>query len=56
MAKDRHRELRLERARNLTGAEDFEEAAKVYQELEMWKEAGEVRRKTRHQVVTQVQG
>jgi hypothetical protein len=35
-------------------AEDFEAAARVYQEIGMWKEAGEVRRMARRQVVTQV--
>src|SRR3989442_8449792 len=35
-------------------AEDHESAAGIYQELGMWKEAGEVRRNGRRQIVTQV--
>ena len=35
-------------------AERSEDAARTYEKIGMWKEAGELRRKTRQQVVTQV--
>ena len=45
---------RLEHARRLIDAEQIEGAAMIYQELGMWKEAGDLRRRARQQVVTQV--
>ncbi len=44
----------LDHARQLLEAEDHEGAVRVYQDLGMWKEAGEARRAGRRQVVTQV--
>jgi len=44
----------LEHARHLIEAEDHEAAAKIYQQLRMWKEAGETRRAGRRRIVTQV--
>lgn len=53
---ERHRmDLRLAHARNLLQAERFEDAAKVYEGLGMWKEAGDARRHGKRNVVTQVQ-
>ncbi len=49
------RQLRLRHVKRLIEAESFEEAAKIYESLGMWKEAGETRRMTRRQVVTHVQ-
>ncbi len=54
MAEDHRRGQRLEQARHLIEAEDHEAAAGIYQSLGMWKEAGEVRRNGRRQIVTQV--
>ena len=54
MAEDHRRGQRLEEARHLIEAEDHESAAGIYQSLGMWKEAGEVRRNGRRQIVTQV--
>src|SRR5437870_12794998 len=54
MAEDRRRGQLLEQARHLIEAEDHESAAGIYQSLGMWKEAGEVRRNGRRQIVTQV--
>src|SRR3990172_2461619 len=42
-------------ARNLLEAERSEDAAKIYEDLGMWKEAGEARRHGKRHVVTQVQ-
>jgi len=55
MYRDQVRAQKLQLAGQLVQAEDFEAAAKAYQEIGMWKEAGEVRRRSRRQVVTQVQ-
>jgi hypothetical protein len=53
---EQHRvKLRLQHALNLLKAERFEDAAKVYESLSMWKEAGEARRNGKRNVVTQVQ-
>jgi hypothetical protein len=53
---ERHRvNLRLRYAQQLLEAERTEDAAEVYESLGMWKEAGEVRRKAKQSVVTQVQ-
>jgi DNA-directed RNA polymerase subunit RPC12/RpoP len=53
---ERHRiNLRLQHADNLLAAERFEDAAKIYESLNMWKEAGETRRHGKRNVVTQVQ-
>jgi|GEM_PF-2708933 len=54
MYQDHVRQTRLATAKSLVEAEDFEAAAQAYQALGMWKEAGEVRRMARRQVVTQV--
>jgi len=54
MAEDFRRTQKLAQVRNLIEAEDHESAAGIYQELGMWKEAGEVRRNARRQIVTQV--
>ncbi|TLZ74232.1 MAG: hypothetical protein E6K06_01005 [Methanobacteriota archaeon] len=54
MAEDHRRRQGLAHAQHLIEAEDHESAAKIYQTLGMWKEAGEVRRSGRRQVVTQV--
>jgi len=54
MAEDFRRTQKLAQVRNLIEAEDHESAAGIYQELGMWKEAGEVRRLGRRQIVTQV--
>src|SRR3989475_5784099 len=54
LAEDFRRTQKLAQVRNLTEAEDHESAAGIYQELGMWKEAGEVRRIGRRQLVTQV--
>lgn len=54
MAEDRRRGQMLEQVRHLIEAEDHEAAAGIYQNLGMWKEAGEVRRNGRRQIVTQV--
>jgi hypothetical protein len=53
---ERHRvNLRLQYAERLLEAERTEDAAEVYESLGRWKEAGEVRRKAKQGVVTQVQ-
>jgi len=55
MAEAHQRDLQLTYAKNLIAAERFEDAAKVYEGLSMWKEAGEIRRLARRpQIVTQV--
>ncbi len=54
MSEDHRRNQMLEQVRNLIEAEDHESAARIYQKLGMWKEAGEVRRSGRRQIVTQV--
>ena len=54
MAEDHRRGQMLEQARHLIEAEDHEAAAGIYQKLGMWKEAGEIRRNGRRQIVTQV--
>ena len=54
MAEDHRRGQMLEQARHLIEAEDHEAAAGIYQTLGMWKEAGEIRRNGRRQIVTQV--
>lgn len=54
MAEDHRHSQMLEQARHLIEAEDHEAAAGIYQSLGMWKEAGEVRRNGRRQIVTQV--
>ncbi len=46
---------RAAHAKSLIAAENFEAAAKIYEELGMWNEAGEARRLGRRQVVTHVQ-
>ena len=48
------RSLQLTHAKNLVEAERFEEAAKIYDQAKMWKEAGDTRRKARRVVTTQV--
>ncbi len=45
----------LQRAQNLILAERLEDAAKIYDHLDMWKEAGELRRRARAQVVTHIE-
>lgn len=53
---ERHRvKLQHQHARNLIEAERFEDAAKIYESLGLWKEAGEARRQGKRSVVTQVQ-
>src|SRR2546430_16688711 len=54
MAEDHRRRQALAHARHLIEAEDHEGAAKIYQTMGMWKEAGEVRRSGRRHIVTQV--
>jgi hypothetical protein len=44
----------MRRAENLLIAERHEEAARIYEHLGMWKEAGDVRRRARQQLVTHV--
>lgn len=52
---DHHRrELALAHAQHLIEAERHEDAAKIYEKLSMWKEAGEIRRSARRQISTQV--
>lgn len=55
MAEERRVNLQLQHAKNLVTAERFEDAAKVYESLGLWKEAGDVRRTGKRTVVTQVQ-
>ncbi len=50
-----HRALQLTHAQNLMAAERHEDAARVYEGLGMWKEAGDARRSGRRTVMTQVQ-
>lgn len=45
----------LQRAQNLILAERLEDAAKIYDHLGMWKEAGDLRRRARAQVVTHIE-
>jgi len=52
---DTQRRMKVAQAGSLLVAEDHEAAARIYQELGMYREAGEARRRGRHQVVTQVQ-
>jgi hypothetical protein len=47
-------ESKLNYAKKLIDAEQIEGAAMIYQELGMWKEAGDLRRRARQQVMTQV--
>lgn len=54
MSEDYRRGQMQEQARHLIEAEDHEAAAGIYQSLGMWKEAGEIRRNGRRQIVTQV--
>jgi len=54
MSEDHRRRQMLEQARHLIEAEDHESAARIYQQLAMWKEAGDIRRAGRRQIVTQV--
>lgn len=49
------REALLQRAKNLIAAERHEDAARIYEHLGMWEEAGDVRHVARQQVVTHVQ-
>jgi DNA-directed RNA polymerase subunit RPC12/RpoP len=55
MAEGHRANLQLQYARNLLEAERFEDAAKIYEGLGMYKEAGEARRHGKRNVVTQVQ-
>ncbi len=55
MAEQHRVNLQLQHARNLLQAERFEDAAKTYEGLGMWKEAGDARRLSKRNVVTQVQ-
>ena len=55
MAEQHRSNLQLSHAQNLMHAERFEDAAKIYESLGMWKEAGEARRQGKRNVVTQVQ-
>ncbi len=55
MAEQHRATLQLQHARNLLEAERFEDAAKIYDGLGMWKEAGDARRHGKRNVVTQVQ-
>jgi DNA-directed RNA polymerase subunit RPC12/RpoP len=53
---EQHRgNLQIRHAANLLEAERFEDAAKIYDSLGMWKEAGDARRRAKRTVVTQVQ-
>lgn len=54
MAEDLRRERALGHAINLINAERHEDAARIYESLGMWREAGEARRVGRRQVTTQV--
>lgn len=54
LADDYRRELALTHARHLVEAERHEDAAKIYEDLGLWKDAGEIRRSGRRQVSTQV--
>ncbi len=49
------RQTLLDRAKHLIEAERLEEAAQIYEHLGMYKEAGELRRRARQQVVTHVE-
>ena len=51
---DSRRRNQTDLAQKLLQAEDYEGAARVYQDLGLWKEAGDARRQGRH-VVTEVQ-
>ena len=55
MAEHHRVNLQLQHAQNLLEAERSEDAAKIYEDLGMWKEAGEARRHGKRHVVTQVQ-
>jgi len=55
MAEHHRTNLQQVHARNLIEAERFEDAAKIYDGLGKWKEAGEARRASKRTVVTQVQ-
>ncbi len=55
IAQEHQTNLQLAHARNLLDAERFEDAARIYEGLGMWKEAGEARRHAKRTVVTQVQ-
>jgi len=55
MAEHHRMNLQQVHARNLIEAERFEDAAKIYDGLGKWKEAGEARRASKRTVVTQVQ-
>jgi hypothetical protein len=55
MAEQHRANLQRSHARNLLDAERFEDAARIYDSLAMWKEAGEARRHAKRSVVTQVQ-
>lgn len=54
MAEDLRRQRALGHAINLMNAERHEDAARIYESLGMWREAGEARRVGRRQVTTQV--
>src|SRR3989475_11475095 len=54
MAEDHRRGQLLEQRRVVVEAEDHEAAAGICQSLGPWKEAGEVRRNGRRQIMTQV--
>lgn len=54
MVVDHKRKWALATAINMVNAERHEDAAKIYESLGMFKEAGEVRRVGRRQVTTQV--
>ncbi len=54
MEEENTRRLQLAHAKNLTDAARHEDAARIYESLGMWKEAGETRRMGLRQTVTQV--
>ena len=54
MADDHHRQLGLGHAKNMLDAARYEDAARTYELMGMYREAGEARRIGRRQVTTQV--
>ncbi|HKW43889.1 MAG TPA: hypothetical protein VJP06_06845 [Thermoplasmata archaeon] len=55
LAEQHRSNLQVRHAANLIEAERFEDAARIYDGMGMWKEAGEARRRAKRTVVTQVQ-
>jgi len=52
--KERERKKKLEMARNLEDAGSYEDAALLFEELEMWKDAGKARRRMKESVTKHI--